>query len=163
MKKEISVKIIKSAICIIFGVFFLSSVFIIGASCTLSNLGLIKYSLSNPLLYLPILFVVALIIGAFSIYFIKPSNFMEFLILSFAIVTIIILIYTIVTFYANIENITSLESYSYEPYGFAVMKRVQFILYFCLVYFYAPTILPGFFVGGFITYFLKVVRPKKRV
>ena len=81
MKKKIIIQIIYCIICIIIGVTLLSSVFIMGSSSNKPSLGLIQFDTSSPFPYLPLIFIVGLIIGALAIYLIKPSSFVNFLLI----------------------------------------------------------------------------------
>ena len=152
MKKIALKKILYGIVCILTGALLISTVFIIGASDTFSNLGLINLNLPNPFLYLPILFFVSLIIGAYTTYLLKPKNFVNFLLTGFAICSIIILINVLITIYANLNNIMEVGSPYPDVVIWDAIYHFQILIYLSIFYFYIPSVLPGFFVGGFFTF-----------
>lgn len=161
MKKIKLKQIVFLVLCIIIGVFLLSSIFIMDASGDKSSLGLIQWDETFQLIFIPLVFIVGVVCGALAIYLTKISKGIYIFLTSLFTGIITLFFYAIVTLLANWEYVFSprVQHYAWsETMGY--IGDAMFI-FFVVLFAYGIFILPGFIVGGAIPLFIKKIKTSK--
>jgi hypothetical protein len=162
MNRKTLVNIFYISICILLGVFLLSSIYIFDLTGKGGNLGFLRLDLSFPIPVFIILFFVGLICGALAIFLTKTSKLSNIFIISFFVGSITIVIYSFITLYSNIEYLVSERSIHIFGTGSAGYAGDAFFMLYAITFMYILYIFPGYVIGGFIPLMFKKMKQKKK-